>query len=385
MKNVLSFTLAVLLGLPGTTFTATAQVPTLKELRAGKKVTQRPKLAPDLEEMLAEDEGEQQAIGVTLAQARQNRREQKKTGSPPRYRVKGVTLPAANVPAEERQSFIIQTEGTAPDIVWQEKLALLGGRISQKFAGTGLVVVEAPRTAIRQIAAESSIAYVSPDRPVMAQGHVETTTGAAQIRSLIAGKTLNGTGIGVAVIDSGTDDWHNRTYFNAPGVVYQQDFTGASNYHDSFGHGTHVTSLIAGDDSRWVANYEGIAQGAKVISLRVLNGLGLGAASTVIAALDWCVANKATYNIRVINLSLGTRAKDSYKTDPLCLAARRAVNAGIVVVAAAGNEGKDLLGSKVYGGIHSPAIDPAVITVGAASTYSTDARGDDTVATTVRA
>ena len=82
-----------------------------------------------------------------------------------------------------------------------------------------------------------------------------------------------------------------------------------------------------------------------------------------------------------MNLSLGTGARDSYTTDPLCLAARRAFNAGIVVVASAGNTGKDANGNKVYGAIGSPGIEPSVITVGAVNTYGTDIRSDDTVAT----
>ena len=102
--------------------------------------------------------------------------------------------------------------------------------------------------------------------------------------------------------------------------------------------------------------------------------------SSLIAAMDWCIYNRLTYNIRVINLSIGALAKDSYKTDPLCLAARRAHDAGILVVAAAGNDGKDRFGNKVYGGIHSPGIDPSVLTVGAVNTWGSDRRSDDRVA-----
>ena len=121
--------------------------------------------------------------------------------------------------------------------------------------------------------------------------------------------------------------------------------------------------------------------GVKVYSLKALGSLGTGTSANVIAAIDWAIANKASKNIRVINMSLGTPVRDSYLTDPLCLAARRAVNAGIVVVASAGNRGKDLLGNKQYGTIGSPGIEPSVITVGAANTLGTDIRSDDTVAT----
>ena len=87
--------------------------------------------------------------------------------------------------------------------------------------------------------------------------------------------------------------------------------------------------------------------------------------------------NKDKYNIRVANMSLGAAAIDSYRNDPLCRAARRLVDAGIVVVVAAGNNGKDAAGRKIYGQIHSPGNEPSVITVGAVNTYGTDGRNDD--------
>ena len=80
--------------------------------------------------------------------------------------------------------------------------------------------------------------------------------------------------------------------------------------------------------------------------------------SGVLSALDWCLANRSTYNIRVVNMSLGMPAIDSYKNDPVCRSVRRLVDAGIVVVAAAGNHGKNDQGQKVYGQIHSPASNP---------------------------
>ena len=86
------------------------------------------------------------------------------------------------------------------------------------------------------------------------------------------------------------------------------------------------------------------------------------------------------YNIRVINLSVGARITESYKTDPLALAAKRAVDAGIVVVAAAGNKGKNANGEPVYGGISAPGNAPWVLTVGASSSQGTPVRYDDIIA-----
>src|SRR2546423_1931658 len=93
------------------------------------------------------------------------------------------------------------------------------------------------------------------------------------------------------------------------------------------------------------------------------------------------MTNKPTYNTRVVNMSVGMPAIDSYMNDPLCRAVRRLVDAGVVVVVAAGNNGKDGSGNKLYGRIHSPANEPSAITVGASNTFGTDARLDDRVAT----
>ena len=114
--------------------------------------------------------------------------------------------------------------------------------------------------------------------------------------------------------------------------------------------------------------------------MKVLDENGRGVISDVIAALEWAIANKNAYNIRVANLSVGAAVTESYWTDPLTLAAKRAVDAGIVVVAAAGNLGKNKLGQSQYGGITAPGNAPWVITVGAYSHEGTLRRNDDVMA-----
>ena len=98
-------------------------------------------------------------------------------------------------------------------------------------------------------------------------------------------------------------------------------------------------------------------------------------------AIDWVKINRTTYNIRVVNISLGTPAIDSMWNDPLCYAVQDLNAFGILVVAAAGNSGKTFLGQKIYGQVHSPGNDPSVLTVGATNALGTDARADDTMAT----
>jgi subtilisin family serine protease len=269
-------------------------------------------------------------------------------------------------------------------------LAQMNGRMKKTFNNLGLVSAELPLSKVRELAENENVEYISPDREVTSFGHIGNTTGWTNTGIADNGDTDPNTwlagGVGhVAIIDSGIDTNHELIRWMGAGsqskVAYQKDFTGQGLTGDPFGHGSHVASMLSGD---WVLHdsaYEAPANGASLINLRVLNSTGQGTVSNLVAALDWTVANKTDWNIRVVNISLGTVAKDSYKNDPLCLAARRAVNAGMVVVVSAGNNGKDANGNKVYGSISSPGIEPSVITVGAANTYGTDDRSDDTVAT----
>ena len=172
-----------------------------------------------------------------------------------------------------------------------------------------------------------------------------------------------GAGIGVAVIDSGVAGWHDDLSYQGMSKLVQTsggqriarfvDFVGGlTTPYDDNGHGTHVSGIIAGNGYDTRGARAGIAPDAHLVSLRVLDQHGRGVISDVIAALDYAVANKALYNIRVINLSVGAAVTESYNTDPLTLAAKRAVDAGIVVVTAAGNLGKNARGQTQYGGDH---------------------------------
>ena len=285
--------------------------------------------------------------------------------------------------AAQLRRVLVRPKAAAPRRAVPNKLARLGGKVRQMYKSFNLLSAELSLGKIRELAADANVEYIAPDREVRPSGLLEETTGAAQIRNRLSTTTLDGRGIGIAVIDSGLYSAHSVfARSKATSVVLSRDFTGANLLNDDiYGHGSHVATLAGGAEAFADGAYTGIAPGADLLNLRVLDANGRGSASTVIAALDWCIQNKLTYNIRVINLSLGTAPVDSYKDDPLCLAARRAYDAGIVVVAAAGNLGKDANGNKIYGGINSPGIDPSVITVGAANTFGTMRRSDDGVTT----
>jgi len=189
---------------------------------------------------------------------------------------------------------------------------------------------------------------------------------------------LTGRGVTVALIDSGIDPTHNALKGH---VLTSVDFTGGDGV-DRFGHGTHVAAIIAGQPGQTADTqmYRGVAYGAQLVNLRVLGNDGSGSAADVIEAIDWAIDHQRAYNIRVINLSLGAPVLQPYRDDPVCAAVERAVRAGIVVVAAAGNHGQTADGRTIVGGITSPGNSPYALTVGALDAKGTADRGDDEVA-----
>jgi serine protease AprX len=280
---------------------------------------------------------------------------------------------------QERVRVIVQSSGEMGELV--SAIKRVGGVVRREYANLNHVAVEVPASAVTALAGRSDVDFVSEDRTIEVTGHLETTTGAALARAYIAKQKgeVDGSGIGIAVLDSGIYTGHHA--FKKSRVVASVDFTGEDRTDDPFGHGTHVASIAVGDSHIAGGAYTGIAPGANLINVRVLDSQGRGSTSNAIAAIDWCISAKAIYNIRVLNLSFGAIAVDSYVNDPLCQAVRRAFDAGLVVCVAAGNLGKDQAGNKIYGAIHSPGIEPSAITVGASNTLGTDSRSDDVITT----
>ena len=260
--------------------------------------------------------------------------------------------------------------------------------ILRRLAGGG--VVAANSAEIEALAADRAVDHLSGDLPVDNWMSVSNQSMAAdQVRAGSAGLLgiggipgVNGQGIGVAVVDSGIS---SHAALSKKIVASISFVTGDPIVTDPYGHGTHVAGIIAGNGSSAVSVTPlyngGIAPGAQLINVRVLGPNGTGLTSDVIAGIDWAIANRSKYNIRVINLSLGHPVYEPAATDPLCEAVAGAVQAGIVVVVAAGNAGKSSDGRTVLGGITSPGNSPLALTVGALNTWATVKRSDDSVTT----
>jgi serine protease AprX len=271
-----------------------------------------------------------------------------------------------------------------------------GARLPDEFAAfakrngrLGIIngqALDVPERLIGLMSQHRSVFRLHHDRP--AEGlnlRTSLTIGTRAIQQTLG---LTGAGIGVAVIDSGIATWHDdltntstKLYpYGNQRVTKFVDFVNAQTQpYDDNGHGTHVAGIIAGNGYDSEGHKAGAAPDANLIVLKVLDGSGHGTISNIIAALDWVLANHETYNIRVVNMSVGAAIHESAWTDPLTLAAKRVVDAGVVVVGAAGNFGRNSLAHTQYGGISAPGNAPWVLTVGASSTQGTAKRTDDII------
>ena len=212
-------------------------------------------------------------------------------------------------------------------------------------------VLDLPNGVLKSMAAHPSVFRLHYDRPIKSHNYrTAVTVGARTVQETLG---YTGAGIGVAVIDSGITTWHddltNKTsklfpYGNQRVTKFVDFVNGRTLPYDDNGHGSHVAGIIAGNGYDSKGEKAGIAPDANIISLKVLDAHGQGTISNIIAALNWVAANATTYNIRVVNMSVGAGVYESYWTDPLTLATKKVTDKGITVVAAAGNMGKNAAG-----------------------------------------
>ena len=257
----------------------------------------------------------------------------------------------------------------------------LGGTIGRRLDIINAAVVDLPARAVPALSGHPLVAHLSIDRGVVGtMERTSATIGATTVRQVLG---YDGAGIGVAIIDSGVTPWHDDLASGDGGqrVVRFVDFVrNRPNPYDDYGHGTHVAGAIAGNGFDSGGARTGIAPRAHLMVLKVLDDKGNGRISDVIAAFDYILRRSAGLNIRVVNLSVATRVSESYNIDPLTVAAKQLVDAGIVVVAAAGNLGRTAEGRDAYSGITAPGNAPWVLTVGASNHMGSTVRSDDRMA-----
>ena len=261
------------------------------------------------------------------------------------------------------------------------RIAARHGLTVSKWLDHG-AVLDVPAHAVAGLADDIEVDQLTTNQTLRAQDAVTNETiGADLVQAGTwddegGGQAYDGSGVGVALIDSGVALMPQL----AGRIVARLDFTNPRGFgFDAYGHGTHVAGIIASQAGKRDGD-GGVAPGAHIVSLKVLDENGLGTADNVIEAIDWTIRNAKRFKIRVINLSLGGPVLQPSADDPICQAVERAYRAGLVVVVSAGNFGKTADGKKIYGGITTPGISPYALTVGALNTMGTSWPEDDEVA-----
>jgi serine protease AprX len=295
-----------------------------------------------------------------------------------------AALAARSAPDEGARSVIVSVKPGAKSGV-RKRLEGHGDSVVRDHGVIDALTVRVDGRGLQALANDPDVESVSIDAdvtPSAAPPSGDTAVVSDLKQKLAIGNWFSGSSVTIAVIDSGIaplTDFSGR-------IVGSYDFTGAKGAvavapGDEFGHGTHVAGLAGSSGAISGGTFAGVAPGVKLLSLKVLTKKGSGKTSDVIAAVDFAVANRARFGIRVINLSLGHPIYESAVTDPLVKSVEAAVRAGIVVVVAAGNYGTNpTTGAVGYAGIASPGNAPSALTVGAANTGGTVERIDDRVA-----
>ncbi|MBE9506556.1 MAG: S8 family serine peptidase [Chloroflexi bacterium] len=250
-----------------------------------------------------------------------------------------------------RLDVIIQTHG-APTAANEEILVDYGASIKHRYTLVNAIAANIPAANLLDIASEPFVARIELDEEVTA---VEISD--AEVDMLNVGGLhsdgYDGTGVVVSIVDTGIDIDHPALPNLAPGYDFVNDDADADDDH---GHGTHVGGIVGSNDT----SAPGVAPGAVLMPVKVLNAAGTGFSSDVIAGVEWAVNQGA----HVINLSLASNSAGD-GSSALSQAVDNAVKSGVSVVAAAGNNGPD------YQTVGSPGDANLAITVGALETLTT--------------
>jgi serine protease AprX len=259
-----------------------------------------------------------------------------------------------------------------------------GGTVGQALPVVDGFVAQVPAGSERALGATAGIVAVVGDDRVSGWAEKQDAAAAAtpgtsldDVREAIGATQSGATGAGVdvAVIDTGMVP---VPALAAEGKVVQgPDFSNQGRdkhlaHLDTFGHGTHVAGIIAGDDE--ASGFRGVAPGARLVNIKAAGADGSTTLAAIVASVGWVIAHRDDngLHVRVLNLSFGT-PPTRYQSDLLAYAVEQAWKAGIVVVVSAGNEGDKRRG------LTSPGYDPFVLSVGANDLAGTAAVGDDVV------
>jgi serine protease AprX len=275
-----------------------------------------------------------------------------------------AATPAHRHVAAVATGYIVEANGSGSAA---KAVRSVGGRVTRDLPIIDGVAAQLTSAQAAQLRKSASLSLFA-DGTLVTQGGPDAWNMPVMGVDKLHAQGINGTGVTVAVIDTGVGNTNdslpvieNPNYQNRVLASYDAIANvSPSTTYDTVGHGTHVTSIIMNSDTSDVSRTnQGIAPWAKLVWVRAFGANGTGSYSNVISGLNWILANKAKYNIRVLNLSFGTKPQSFYWNDPIDQAVMKLWQAGVVVVASAGNSGPGAQSISV------PGNTPYVITVGA--------------------
>lgn len=270
---------------------------------------------------------------------------------------------------------IVQGRSTA---AVEQAVARVGGEISTRLPIVSGAAVRVAARALTRLARMPGILHVTPNAAIdfnQADYSLEAQRVPGNVGSdRLWAEGITGRGVTVALLDTGVHADHPDL---AGRVIHCEDLSHESgteaHCEDTFGHGTFMAGLIAGDGTSSDGRFMGTAPEAKLVAIKVAGFDGATDVSNVLAGIQWAVAHRSKYGIRVMNLSLGTDSPQTHLLSPLNYAVQKAWKSGIAVVVSAGNNGPNLRT------VLKPADDPYVITVGASNDELTAPTTDDRV------
>ena len=242
----------------------------------------------------------------------------------------------------------------------------IGAEVLQILSNIDQIHVRVPAGAISIIAGLPDVAEVC--HVPMLERCLDTSVPSIALSDVYS-MGMTGQGTTIAILDTGIDG--NHECFQGGKILAFKDYTTwppqTTTAYDDDGHGTHCASIAAGNPPAGGASggrYKGVAYNAKLLIARVMGATVMG---YVVNAVDWVVANRNTYNVQVMSLSIGTVNEQGIPThsDSMNSACNDAIGYGIVVCAAAGNDGEEGYA------MGSPADAANVISVGSCNDYGT--------------
>jgi serine protease AprX len=284
--------------------------------------------------------------------------------------------PAASQSASDFITVIVQGIGGSSDA--REAVESVGGTVTRDLSIINGVTADVPSDALGLLRADEQVFQVTPNGKIGFHKAFDGTKTASQLTKVTNSTKLwsegvTGRGVTVALIDTGVYNHPDLAGRVICGADFTHEAGTEAECQDTFGHGTFMAGQIAGNGASSKGKYKGSAPEARIISVKAAPYDGSTDVSTILASIQWVVAHKADYNIRALNLSLGSDSSQDYRLSPLNYAVEKAWQEGIVVVVSASNSGPD---SQT---ITKPGDDPYVITVGASNHEGSMDISDDMV------